>query len=449
MYNFPSLVPQCISDSKWDDWRPHLAMVISNTSANPDVNRRSISTLGDTLATRGDIHAAHFCYILSQVDFGAYGSSSSVKLVLIGANHHKSYPEFISNEAVMLTEIYEYARKLSEPAFTLCELQTFKFDLAVKMIDYGLVEKALLYIEQVAGNVINEPEKYKRSFISNVYVLGDRLKYHDPVCKDSEEDEDAASSLPWLSNLAEIVGKCEKGEIIQESSAQPSNSLAAESVVESSESQQQQPQPVPTWNVAAVKTEYGTDNNPASMMTVSDVDSHVAWQPKSSAQSNSAQYGDEVVNETQQHYQSYQQDYWAPQQQQQQTYDQQDYGARDYGQSASMQYTSEQHDAEISEIQNKWAYEVSFAVAFGAFSLVCLCGRLNLRSFTNQGLRKYGPLMSKYEKFRITFESSFAKSFLVSVLIENRYTELQDARKLLVCTVHYSKTNKGFLVSRF
>lgn len=180
-------------------------MIISNTSANPDVNRRSITILGDTLASRGDIHAAHFCYILAQVDFSSYDSRDA-KLVLIGANHHRPYNEFVTNEAVMLTEIYEYARSLSEPGFTLVDLQSFKFNMAVKMADHGLLEKALLYIEQVAVNIAKEPSKYSRKFINDVYNLGDRIKYHDPICKDSVED---AANLAWLNNLAEVVSKCQ------------------------------------------------------------------------------------------------------------------------------------------------------------------------------------------------------------------------------------------------
>lgn len=194
---------QCVAEPEWGDWRPHLAMIISNSSPNPEINRKSITTLGDTLMGRGHIHAAHFCYILAQVDFGPYGVPAS-KLVLLGSNPQKAYNEFVTNEAIMLTEIYEYARNLSEPGFTLIDLQTFKYGLAVKMVDYGLTEKALLYIEQIAVNIVREPSKYQISFVQRVHSLGDRIKYSDPVCKDSNED---AANLTWLNNLSEIVSK--------------------------------------------------------------------------------------------------------------------------------------------------------------------------------------------------------------------------------------------------
>lgn len=325
-------------------------MIISNTSTNPDVNRRSILSLGDTLAARGDIYAAHFCYILAQVEFGSYGSNN-VKIVLIGATHNKPYSEFISTEAIMLTEIYEYARKLSEP-FSLIELQTFKFDLAIKMVDCGLIEKALLYIEQVANNIVNEPEKYKQSFINNVYVLGDRLKYHDPVCKDSDED---ATSLSWLNKLADIVGKYEKGEIVQENNNnnnnQALNSCTPDGIIETTEIKQ--PQQQNKWN--SNQNDYDT----STMMGRTVVDSHMAWQPKPPSSTLQepyditleTQYNNESVNDSQQQqYQSYQQDYWSNQQQQQQNnYDRQDY---------SMPYTTNQQSESENVEQNNWAYEV-------------------------------------------------------------------------------------------
>lgn len=152
---------------------------------------------------RGNIHGGHFCYILAQVDFGAYGTPNC-KLVLLGSNHQKDYAEFVTNEAIMLTEIYEYTRNLSEPGFTLIDLQNFKFGLAVKMVDYGLTEKALLYIEQIAVNVAREPSKYKIRFIEDLHSLGDRIKYNDPVCKDSAED---VANLSWLNNLTDVINK--------------------------------------------------------------------------------------------------------------------------------------------------------------------------------------------------------------------------------------------------
>lgn len=40
---------QCCGEEKWGDWRPHLAMVLSNLTHSQDLDTRTISTMGDTL----------------------------------------------------------------------------------------------------------------------------------------------------------------------------------------------------------------------------------------------------------------------------------------------------------------------------------------------------------------------------------------------------------------
>ncbi|XP_055965616.1 protein transport protein Sec16B-like, partial [Sorex fumeus] len=44
----PQAATSC-GDQQWGDWRPHLAMVLSNQGAEPELQRRTIVTLGDTL----------------------------------------------------------------------------------------------------------------------------------------------------------------------------------------------------------------------------------------------------------------------------------------------------------------------------------------------------------------------------------------------------------------
>ncbi|CAL1681823.1 unnamed protein product [Lasius platythorax] len=350
----PAIVT-CAADPRWDDWRPHLAMIISNTSANPEINRRSITTLGDTLFTRGDIHAAHLCYILAQIDFGAYGANG-VKLVLIGANQNKPYSEFLTMEAIMLTEIYEYARNLSDPCFTLVDLQTFKFDLIVKMVDCGLIEKALLYIEQIATNIANDPSKYKKSFIKSVYVLGDQIKYHDPIYKDAIED---VTNLTWLNKLAEIVGKYQ-GEEISEEETYPNGSHTIENQ-EIHEMKQQQSLPPSTsqqqWNT--IQPEYG--DGPVSMMEVNTSEMQSNWQPLSLPTNIQDTYDPNAqymrnMDESAQHQQSQQQDYWS-----QQSYYQGNYGRNESTlsnwQQQSIPGIADQTDINNSQQLDKWNFE--------------------------------------------------------------------------------------------
>ena len=69
-------------DEKWDDWRPHLAMILSNTSAKSasglaDLDKKSIIAMGNALLGRGLLLAAHFCFLVAQVEFGSYSKKSS------------------------------------------------------------------------------------------------------------------------------------------------------------------------------------------------------------------------------------------------------------------------------------------------------------------------------------------------------------------------------------
>lgn len=156
-------------------------MIISNTSQKSDVDRKAIITLGDTLYNRGDIFAAHFCYLLASVEFGRYSDiqrdtqtilhqSNAIRLVLLGAQHTKNLEELATDEAIIMTEIYEYACSLSNSNYSIVEFQPFKYLLGTRMLDYGLHLKSLMYMEQVAEHIQKNPTKYSHSFIEKVKV---------------------------------------------------------------------------------------------------------------------------------------------------------------------------------------------------------------------------------------------------------------------------------------
>lgn len=52
LLSFPS---QCCGDSKWGDWRPHLAVILSNHVGEAELNHRAIVTMGDTLGEQRQI----------------------------------------------------------------------------------------------------------------------------------------------------------------------------------------------------------------------------------------------------------------------------------------------------------------------------------------------------------------------------------------------------------
>lgn len=209
-------------------------MILSNTSQKPELDRKSITTLGDSLYNRGDLFAAQFCYLMAQVGFGKYAnvnqesslmsnSTNAIRLILLGSSQHKSFTEFATNDAIIMTEIYEYACSLNDDKFSIVDFQPYKYLLATRMLDYGMQLKTLTYMEQIATHIQRDPSKYEPSFIEKIYTLADRLKYYDPVLEktlDHSHDNNIDGGIgnndnsitnttiedqPWLQDLLGVL----------------------------------------------------------------------------------------------------------------------------------------------------------------------------------------------------------------------------------------------------
>ncbi|XP_070490967.1 uncharacterized protein Sec16 isoform X2 [Chironomus tepperi] len=205
-------MPACVTnfDEKWGDWRPHLAMIISNCTDKPDLVKRSILALGDTLASRGDIFGSQFCYLLIDPQFTDYSDTALVngKIGLLGTSVQMPFKEFATDDSIIMTEVYEYARSLNTENYFIASLQKYKFLLATNMLDYGLKLKSLLYMEQISKCIIQQSQLFDSSFISKVYSLADRLKFYDPVMEKLYEDVDnveGTEDQQWLQDLANVL----------------------------------------------------------------------------------------------------------------------------------------------------------------------------------------------------------------------------------------------------
>lgn len=204
-----------VQDEKWGDWRPHLAMIISNTTQSPELNRKAITILGDSLLNRGDLFAAQFCYLMAQVGFGKFPSvgdpmtsANMVRLVLLGSSHIKanSFLEFATSESIIMTEIYEYACSLNDESFSIIEFQPYKFLFSCRLLDYGFHLKALMYLEQIYVHIQKNSSIYEASFIERVYELADKLKFYDPVMEKTFADTNDLQfeDQEWLKSLKTI-----------------------------------------------------------------------------------------------------------------------------------------------------------------------------------------------------------------------------------------------------
>ncbi|XP_041095614.1 protein transport protein Sec16A-like [Polyodon spathula] len=201
----------CCGDDKWGDWRPHLAMVLSNLTNTLDLDTRTISTMGDTLASKGQMDAAHFCYMMAQVGFGVY-TKKSTKLVLLGSNHSLPFFKFASNEAIQRTEAYEYAQSLGSQTCLLPNFQVFKFIYACRLAEAGLSAQAFHYCEVISRTVLKRPSYYSPVFINQLIQMSAKLRFFDPQLKERPEQE-LFIEPDWLVRLHQLDGQIKEGAI--------------------------------------------------------------------------------------------------------------------------------------------------------------------------------------------------------------------------------------------
>jgi len=204
----PSAMKHC-ADQRWGDWRPHLAMILSNPLPGSDINRRSMVTLGDTLAGRGQLYAAQFCYIVSAVEFGTFSKKSSKLVLLCSAVGERSVDEFATNEAIQCTEIYEFVQRLGNNDFEMPTLQPFKFLHAVRLVECGLATRAQDYCREIAEFVMKNPARLETDFMPDFLLqlqhLIDKLKYQDPQYTTSAGELSEIPDPEWMTRFAETV----------------------------------------------------------------------------------------------------------------------------------------------------------------------------------------------------------------------------------------------------
>ncbi|KAM5146627.1 protein transport protein Sec16A isoform 2-T2 [Mantella aurantiaca] len=202
----------CCGDEKWGDWRPHLAMVLSNITNNLDVPTRTMTTMGDTLVSRGLLDAAHFCYIMAQVGFGVY-TKKTTKLVLIGSNHSLSFAKFATNEAIQRTEAYEYAQSLGTQTISLPNTQVYKFIYACRLAENGLSAQAFHYCEVIAKTVLKHPSYYSPVLVSQLLQVSLHLRFFDPQLKEKPEQE-LFVEPSWLVRLRHLDMQIKQGTVV-------------------------------------------------------------------------------------------------------------------------------------------------------------------------------------------------------------------------------------------
>lgn len=85
--------------------------------------------------------------------------------------------------------------------------QPYKYLLATRLADFGLLEKSLAYLEKIAISILLRPSESQPDLVDSVCELGDRLKYCDPVEDPDVGEGDVDTPRPdnsWLRDLKAI-----------------------------------------------------------------------------------------------------------------------------------------------------------------------------------------------------------------------------------------------------
>ncbi|KAJ0065401.1 hypothetical protein NL108_009528 [Boleophthalmus pectinirostris] len=189
-------VATCCGSERWGDWRPHLAVILSNDTSDSAVKQRAIATMGDTLASRGLLHSAHVCYLTAGLPFGAFTQKDD-RLVLLGSSHRQSFKDFATNSAIQCTELYEYCLNLGGKYFSIPSFQVYKFLYATRLLDCGLSSQAFHYCE-VVGQAILRQNVPMFVLTDLILKVSDRLR-HSEV---SEVGLSGADQEPgWMTQL--------------------------------------------------------------------------------------------------------------------------------------------------------------------------------------------------------------------------------------------------------
>ncbi|XP_073499458.1 protein transport protein Sec16B [Phyllobates terribilis] len=203
-------IPQAATfggEKKWGDWRPHLAVMLSNPMSDPEMNQRAIIAMGDNLVLKGLTEAGHCCYLTAGISLGKI-SEKSERLVLLGSNQNQSFKKFASMANIQRTEILEYCQILGKISHFIPSFQIYKFVYAARLVDYGLTSVALHYCECIATAILLS-NSGSLVLISELIKLSERLKYSDPQLLERPEPE-WNQDPTWLVRLRALVLQLQK-----------------------------------------------------------------------------------------------------------------------------------------------------------------------------------------------------------------------------------------------
>ena len=181
-----------------DKWQEALTLILNNRS-NED--EKSLAALGKLLRGYGRIEAAHVCFLFSRgvSRFGGLDDPET-DFSLLATSVTGPFAQATNDlDAILLTEVYEFALSLSGPTMQqyIPHLQAYKLHHAHTLAEYGYRNEALQYCEAIATAIKSNtrlPPYYHPVLVSQLDELNKRL---------SDSPKDGTSS--WMSKPS--IGK--------------------------------------------------------------------------------------------------------------------------------------------------------------------------------------------------------------------------------------------------
>ena len=193
------------------NWKQHLAMLISHR--NLPASEASISTLADSLTECGHTNAAHLVRLLQGQPLGGWGDrESKYSLLGVAGSGHQLACRCVCPEELHKTEVYEYARSLSNSEFSLQGLQPFKYLLALLYTEAGLQQKAFSYCESIFTSVHKQPYSYSVGFLSQLFSLSDQL-HGSLIDLPSTPVHDPPQYPRWITMISSYIEQQQGGGI--------------------------------------------------------------------------------------------------------------------------------------------------------------------------------------------------------------------------------------------
>jgi hypothetical protein len=162
-----------------ESWKDTLGLVLSNRSTG---DHQALLALGRLLLSYGRIEAAHICLIFSRASVFGGPDDPNASIALLGVDHVHSAPtSLLDDDAILLTEAYEYATSVlaASPTSTLPHLLAFKLIHACTLTDRGQKSEAQHYCDAIAATLkaTTKPSGYHHQYLFfGVDELNARLK---------------------------------------------------------------------------------------------------------------------------------------------------------------------------------------------------------------------------------------------------------------------------------